>query len=466
MLHQEKWTFKEHLPYQAFYLAFKTGYMPVLLFLPLYLKYVGLTTTQVGLIAGLRPLLQAIGTPILIKLCTKLHARKLLFIISCFLMLGKFFTIFVVLRPEQEVCRIKYSNGQIQDRFAKHAISKRSVVMDEWLQVLNFTPSELSFEYHDTNKLTKLQNDTTDKNYTWSTVQPETIQTSPGQSSNTTNTSAALTNRTSTMQYRFDHAVDTYRIFIVIVILTVATDMFDSCIHSLVDDVYRPNVPWMWGNMAWAVMTVIIGIVVDRSSQIICGEMIGSFHYVFYFNLAFVAIALLIGACLNFTVNPYEADLASKVLSSKLNFQYNIFILAYTLMGFCNGFLFTFVYWFIDIRGGNALIMGLSTTTECLIGILLFVLANRLIEYTGHLSAVCIGFVGYIGLFLSYYGIENPWLVVAAKVLQGLVSAIMMFACNSFRKGTAPAGSSYQLQGNKYIYISQSVRFIAGSFIQ
>ena len=447
MLREEKWTLKKHLPYQAFYLAFYAGYMPILLFLPLYLKYVGLSTAQVGLIAGLRPLLQAIGTPILIKLSTRFHARKLLFILSCILMIGKFFIIFVVLRPDQEVCRIKNDNGQIiKDKFVKHIMTKRSVATDEWLQVLNFTPNYLSLEHYETD-------DSTNKNASWSTIRPKTIQSSGRQALNelTNSTVSPTLNDTSVAQYRFEHAADVHHIFIAIIILTVAIDMFDACIFTLVDDVYRPNVAWVWGDMAWGVIAVVIGVIVDASSKIICGELIGSFHYVFYFNLGFVGAALLIGFGLDLTLDPYEVDMTRKIHSSKWNFQYSIFILAYTLMGFCNGFLFTFVYWFIDILGGNAIIMGLSTSTECLVSVLIFFLFNKLIEYIGHLSAVCGGFVGYIGLFLSYYGVQNPWLVIPVKVLQALVSGIMMFAINSFLKVAAPAGSSYQMQGNKFI---------------
>jgi hypothetical protein len=226
--------------------------------------------------------------------------------------------------------------------------------------------------------------------------------------------------------------------------------MFDACVFTLVDDVYRPKVVWVWGDMAWGVVAVVIGVIVDARSQMICGELIGSFHYVFYFNLAFVGAALLIGFRLDLAIDSYEIDLTRKIQSSKWNFQYSIFILAYALMGFSNGFLFTFVYWFIDIRGGDAIIMGLSTSTECLAGVLVFFLFNQLIEYMGHMSAVGLGFVGYIGLFLSYSGIHNPWLVIPVKILQALVSGIMMFAINSFLKSATPAGSSYHMQGNKY----------------
>jgi hypothetical protein len=322
-------------------------------------------------------------------------------------------------------------------------MSKRSVVTDDWVQVLNFTPSYLSLENYENDSMNKTDN--------WSTVQPETKQSYGGQALNATNSTVSpMLNRTSIMQYQFGHATDVHYIFIAMIILTVAIDMFDACVFTLVDDVYRPKVVWVWGDMAWGVVAVVIGVIVDARSQMICGELIGSFHYVFYFNLAFVGAALLIGFRLDLAIDSYEIDLTRKIQSSKWNFQYSIFILAYALMGFSNGFLFTFVYWFIDIRGGDAIIMGLSTSTECLAGVLVFFLFNQLIEYMGHMSAVGLGFVGYIGLFLSYSGIHNPWLVIPVKILQALVSGIMMFAINSFLKSATPAGSSYHMQGNKY----------------
>ena len=438
MARGEKWSFKEHLPYRVFYLIFYAGYMPVLLFLPIYLKYNGLTTVQVGLITGLRPLLQAIGAPILIKLCSKFHARKLLFVVSGILMIGKYCVIFLILRRENAICRTTYTNGSIEDTDIKHSLTKREV-MDEWLQVLNYTPNDLnSFQYYNTKKSFKLQNVSTDKNKIWSTILPS-VQ-----------TPSVVINNTKILQHqimRDDEEVK--HIFITIILLSLATDYFDACIHSLVDSVYASKFKWIWSDMVWAVVTFIIGIVVDHNSQEICGEMIGAFHNVFYFSVVFVGIALLIGFYLDLTIDPYEVDTTKKILSSKWNFQYNIFILAYTLMGFCNGFLFSFLYWFIDLLHGNAMIMGLSTCTEGVFGILIFTFVNPLLKYIGYMSTICVCFVGYIGVFLSFYGINDPWLVIAAKVPQALVSGVMMLTCCSFLKTAEPAGSSYQMQGNK-----------------
>lgn len=446
MLREERWTFKEHLPYQAFYLAFYTGYMPVLLYLPIYLKYLGLSSSQVGLLCGLRPLLQAIGAPILIKLSTKFHARKLLFVSSCILMIGKFFVILILLRPQHSICKITYSTGRVEFRHIEHRLTRRAVVMDEWSQVLNYTPNDLTFQDYKPNKVTKLQSDRKDKIHGLPTIQPEAKQPAFDQVLNTTR---AQNNQTRMIRYRvYNNQHELYLTFIVILILTLATEYFDACIFTLVDNVYRPNVAWVWGDVIWGVMTFIIGIILDQRYYEQCGRLLGAFHYVFYFNAAFVTIAVFLGFRLDFTVDPYEADLTSRIQSSKWNFQYNIVILAYTLMGFCNGFLFTFVYWFIDELGGNAMIMGLSTCVECLVGMLVFFVVYRLIDHIGHMSAICTGFVGYIGLFLSYAEIDDPWLVLAAKVLQALISGMMMFACNSFLKSAAPAGSSYQMQGN------------------
>ena len=178
--------------------------------------------------------------------------------------------IFVVLRPDQEVCRIKYDNGKIiKDRIVKHIMTKRSVVTDEWLQVLNFTPNYLSFENYDTN-------DSKNKNASWSTIRPKTIQPSGKQTlyARANSTLSPTLNHTSVAQYRFEHAADVHYIFVAIIMLTVAIDMFDACIFTLVDDVYRPKVAWVWGDMAWGVITVVIGVIVDSSSKIICGELI------------------------------------------------------------------------------------------------------------------------------------------------------------------------------------------------
>lgn len=437
---QISWTLKQHLPFQAFYVAFYSGYMPFLLFLPIYLKLNGLSAAQVGLIVGLRPLLQAIGAPILIKLATKCHAKKLLFAVSCILTIGKLLMIFIVLRPGQAICRTTYSDGQVKDTLIEHSLTKRDVEINEWSEVVSYSPNDISSKYFHTKNVTERQNYTTNTSSSWPRV-----RSAGGKSSNERN----LANSTAIVQYRIDHEHEVYFIFMAILILGLTTDCFDACIFTLVDNMYRSNVTWVLGDTAWGVITLIIGVFIDKSRDLLCGEMIGSFHLVFFFNVAFITIALMIGLFLELNIETHDADFSRKVQSSKWNFQYNIFILAYSLMGFCNGFLFSFIYWYIDILDGNALIMGLSTTTECLVCFFAFFIWNRILEHIGHMSAVCVGFVGYIGVFLSYYGVNNPWFVVAVKALQALISGIMMFACNAFLSGAAPAGSSYEMQGKE-----------------
>lgn len=445
---RKKTLVKQHVLYQAFYVAFYAGYMPVLLYLPVYLKYVGLTTAQVGLLTCLRPLLQSIGTPIMTRLSRRFHAQKLLFIASCVLMVGKYFVIFIVLQPKEQLCRTIYSNDSYKDNkyIIKDELNKRVVVTDDWLQVTNYTSANAPFEYH--NKIKNLEKNLTNNDDSWPTVFSGT-QSKSFLLLNKTHSHYAVKNRTTKMQHEIKYETQkVYFVFMTIIVLTLATDYFDASILTLVDNIYRPNVAWIWVNLAWGVVTLIIGVTIDQSIIELCGIIVRSFHYVFYFNAAFVTVALFIGLCLDFTVIPYEAELNSKVQSSQWHFQYNLFLLAYTILGFCNGFLFSFVYWFIDSLGGDAMIMGLATVAECLVGTVGSFIFNHIIKYIGHMSSVCVGFFGYILLFLSYYAVTNPWIVIAAKVPEALTFGIIQFSCNSFLKSSAPAGSSYQMQGN------------------
>ncbi|XP_028393479.1 uncharacterized protein LOC114517845 [Dendronephthya gigantea] len=435
----------QHLLYQAFYVVFYAGYMPTLLYLPVYLKYLGLSTAQVGLLTGLRPLLQSIGTPIVTKLSAKFYAQKLLFIASCILMVGKYFVIFFVLLPKEQLCRTIYNNDNYKDKYFEVELVKHVIVTGDWLQVTNYTSAaNKSFEYHDT--ITNLEKNLTNNKESWPTVTSAT-ESKSSLLFNKTQPHYPLKNHTTKIQHEIKfESRKVYFVFITILILTLATDFFDASIFTLVDNIYRPNVAWVWVHLAWGVVTLIIGVIIDQSFLELCGITVRSFHYVFYFNATFVTLALMIGLWLDLTVIPYDAKLNSKVQSSQWNFQYHIFLLAYTILGFCNGFLFSFVYWFIDTLGGDAKIMGLATVTECLVVSVGSFIFNHIIEYIGHMSSVCVGFFGYIVLFLSYYAVTNPWIVIAVKVPQALIFGVIQFSCNSFLKISAPAGSSYQMQ--------------------
>ena len=58
-----------------------------------------------------------------------------------------------------------------------------------------------------------------------------------------------------------------------------------------------------------------------------------------------------------------------------------------------------------------------------------------------------IGLLGHVGVFITYFVIKEPWLVILAETFHGIVYAIVTSACISFMDARSPAGSSSKRQG-------------------
>lgn len=456
---KKKWAdFAEPLQYKIFYFMFYAGYMPLLLFLPVYFKYIGLTPIYVGILAAIRPVLQSIGTPFLLAVGEKFRSQKVLFVVSCVVMIGRVLIILLFLRPTYQRCTITYTNisdGTLREasHFVEHKLSKRSLVMDDW---------------------SRSQNDIANDNFIFGTnkiINGEKLNKTLHQNI-TANTSSHLTNNNiirSTLAHPTKKANDilveyslvndkteVYHIFIALLILGLLGDSFEATVFTLVDHSYTANmeidhygITRLWGNLGWGVITPIIGAVMYYFNHVLCGETVSTFHYVFYFFIGFSNIALLVGSHLDFTSTPID-KFTEEIHGALSNFQYGIFLFASSYSGFCNGFLFTFVNWFIDSLGGSALIMGIATGCKGLVDVVLFFLLKKIIDYFGHIALITISFFGHILVFLVFYAIEEPWLVVVGDTLHAMVYAVMTSTCISFLIQAAPAGSSPRMQGMIY----------------
>ena len=172
---------------------------------------------------------------------------------------------------------------------------------------------------------------------------------------------------------------------------------------------------------------------------------IGSFHFVFYFAFGFLTVSVLCGLCLDFP-SPTNDVLSRKVQGPSSSFQYGMFTFVSSYSGFCNGFLLTFTYWFIDSLGGSAVVMGLTTGCRAVVNIIVGVILARMIEYIGHQVIIHIGLVCHIVVFVIYFLIKWPLLVLVAEVFNATIHITTTRTCASFLSTKGPTGSSPKMQ--------------------
>lgn len=453
--------------YNAFYFSFYAGYAPFIMFRPVYFKYIGLSPLFVGLLCGLRFVLQSTATPLLILIAERLHSRKLMFVISYIVLMAKLLIILVVLRPRYQMCVTKHISGEPTTQkysFIHHVLFKRDLV-EKW----NETAEDTDILWGDLGGNSVIENKTKFK----ATDHPVTATLQESRNVTVTSLSAEMSSK-------FDYSLNSsksenipvtiskpdiiqdiiyndkeelFRIFICLLLLVLLSDAFDATMFTLVEESCSASIDadhvgqaQTCGAIGWGVIVPNIGIIIYYFNQEMCGMYIGSFHYVFYFAFGFLTVAFLCGLCLDFPTKTQDV-LSRKVQSPSSNFQYSLFTFASSYSGFCNGFLLTFTYWFIDHLGGNAIVMGLTTGCRAVVNIVVGVTIAKMIEKIGHQIIVHVGMLCHILVFVFYFFIKWPLLVLLAEVFHATVHILITRTCSSFLSMTAPTGSSPKMQG-------------------
>ena len=465
--------FVQEWRYQLFYFSFYAGYMPLLLYLPVYLKHVGLTSAQIGILYGLRPILQSLATPLLVTVGEKFRANKLLFVLSCFIGIGKILIMFLLIKPQRQVCMIDYVNNSDVTVWEVGKVVQVSLLVDNGLsgEQNNILKRRVAGKDFDTtNKsLQTIHNFASERHPEYRNEMRKNLTKTRGdlkevlirglQPTEDSDMSANLKERNELENTRAKFKIlyndsELYRIFVALVFLTLVADPFIAAIFTLVDyscvadtDVqpgYREV--RLWETIGWGCMTPITGLVMYELSNRMCGIIVETYHYMFFFFIAFTILALIIGIQIDFTRRLPEV-ISRKIHSGHSNFQYRIFSIISAFTGFGHGFLFTFVNWFIDTLGGTTVIMGVATSMKAIVDIVLFFSLGRLVEKFGYVVTVTISLLGHLLVFVIYYWVANAWLVILVETLYAVVYGSLMSSAASFLVNVAPAGSSTRLQG-------------------
>ena len=454
--------------YNAFYFSFYAGYAPFVMFRPVYFKYIGLSPVFVGLLCGLRFVLQSTGTPLLILIAERLRSRKLMFVISYIVLMAKLLIIFIVLRPQHQVCVINHIGEKAtQNTFVIHHVLLKRDLTQNW----NETAEDAEILWG----VSTIENKTLSN----ATVRPviaafqETRNATPTTVSptffykNNSNTNSEITKKSTniftiapkagvTEYIIYNNKAELFRIFTCLLILVLLSDAFDATMFTLVEescststDADHYGQAQICGTIGWGIIVPNIGIIIYYFNQEICGMYIGSFHFVFYFAFGFLTVSALCGLCLDFP-SPTNDVLSRKVQGPSSNFQYGMFTFVSSYSGFCNGFLLTFTYWFIDSLGGSAVVMGLTTGCRAVVNIIVGVVLARMIEYIGHQVIIHIGLVCHIVVFVIYFLIKWPLLVLVAEVFNATIHITTTRTCASFLSTKGPTGSSPKMQGKRY----------------
>lgn len=465
--------------YQAFYFIFYGGYIPFLLYFPIYLKHIGLNAAQVGVIGGVRPIFQSIATPLLVLVGDRLRSRKLLFVISSLIGIVKLICLFLLLKPSYQHCvvtTVEFANKTrivvSEHRYViQHRLNKRDVTdqwspngknQDEYILTEHFEQNDVENRSYYPNvkgkngKSVKGGSAGIDRRNNES-VNAEKINTLLHPLNATQSENSTSKGNSVRKEYRIINDEEVRRLFYSLLVVAVVTDLFDGAVFMLVDHASLENhrqdygFSRLWGTLGWGLMAPTIAIVLHSAPHELCGYMVDTYHYVFIFAIVFFNLALLLGSHLDLRAD-FQEMTVNEVQGTKSNFHYGVFLIVFAYAGFCDGFLFTFVNWFIDSLGGGAGIMGVAVGCRCVVDLGLFFLLRKMTDRIGNVPVISLGLVGHVAVFFMFSRATNAWMVVCIEVVHALFYGFLASTCSVFLHQSVPTGSNIRLQGNLYLF--------------
>ena len=425
---------KELLKFKMFYFLFFAGFGSTFPYLGIYFKQIGLNASYVGILAGVRPLIQFVSGPFWAVLADKYKARKFILLFSIFAWL--IMTLLLAFpRPHNEICKLTNTsrpNIQIVGKNRNDLGNKKSII-----------PS-IAFHGH-IGEFSVLK-----------ACLPEC-------SSTRDRSKRTLPQPSQARYYEVTYVIQRDQnelrdIFIVLLILIVVGEFLEApsfimtdtaLLESLGDEGRHYGKTRLFGSLGYGVASFGIGAFLDTVHYQFCGHTLTNYLVIFYFFAVFLIIAFLFGLFfIKFKYKPVENPGKFKdVVMVFANLKYGSFLLIGWFMGFTHGGIMNFLNWFLEDLGATKLMMGIATACRCTAIIMGFFSSAFFIKYFGHMPIVFFALSAYVFSFFGYSVIPNPWWAIPIEAIQGVTYSMSWSACITYLGAVTPPNTAATMQG-------------------
>ncbi len=245
------------------------------------------------------------------------------------------------------------------------------------------------------------------------------------------------------------------RLFVILLVLIVAGEFLEtpsaplsdaSLLEYLGENRIHYGKQRLWGSLGHGIASFLVGILMERSRHLTCGEDFIDYTTSFSVFTVFMLVTLVISA--NFTFRYQDVkETDNSVLSTVLTVHYISFLTAVCYMGMCHGLIHNFLMWFLEDLGGSKTLMGLSICSRNFADLIMFFIVSKLIEISGQIKIVFVALISYGTIFIAYSTMSNPWFALGLEFLGGFTFAASWTACTSYLAEAAPQESVTTMQG-------------------
>ena len=387
--------------FQAFYFFFMSAFVTRMVYLPIYLKQLGLRASYAGILAGVIPFARGAGAPIMGYVADETNSRKLVFLVS--LASHTLAPVLLLIpRPSEPEC---------QSRVAVE--TPRHPHNNTWME--------------------KSLNNISDQ---------EDIGPS---------------------QELLQIFVILLALLIVTEFIAAPTmNLADSSLLENLDRTESINYGRfrMWGNIGQIILFLIVSFVAKSNTVTVCGVIQDDYGLTMFPFATVLLVAFIMGLMIDFKqdelrkTNFYRTESEKQQSSLKdvlLNLHNIAFITIMLYLGIVDGIFCNFMFWYLtDIDASQATwVMGLAGASRNIACTFAFGSSGILIQKLGVLNTVNLSLAIYVAAFVIYGLLTNPWFALIPEVMQYLAYGVSAPACILYFKERTPEEYSATTQGGR-----------------
>ena len=394
------WYFdKTKFIFQAFYFFFLSAFVTRSVYLPIYLKQLGLRASYAGILAGVTPFARGAGAPIMGYVADETNSRKLVFLVS--LASHTLAPVLLLIpRPSKPECQ-----SRVAMETSKHPYNKT------WMK--------------------KSLNENSDQENT-------------GQS-----------------QELLQIFLILLVLFIVTEFIAAPTkNLADSALLENLDSTESTNYGRfrMWGNFGQIILYLIVSPIAKSNTVRVCGVIQDDYGLTMFLFSTVMLVAFIMGLMIDFKQDElrktdfYRTESEKQQSSLKdvlLNFDNIVFIVIMLYLGLVDGIFCNFMFWYLtDIDSSQATwVMGVAGASRNIAGAFAYGSSGIVIRKLGVLNTVNLCLAICVAAFVIYGLLTNPWLAIIPEVMQYFAFGVSIPASIVYFKERTPQEYSATTQG-------------------
>lgn len=436
---------KALLLYKGFYFLFFAGFGASFPYMALYFKQIGLNASSVGILAGIRPMIQFISGPFWAVLADKYKARKavLLFSILSWLVMT---LALLIPKPYNTYCKNLMENSHENVSIFTGRHSRRGVD----LQIDNVFSVDIDHQRNLRKVKEKL---------------PSLIGNAPFRTFFIDGSSRKLSEYEVSSSKKFKLIFDQkeiHRVYVYLLILVVGGEFLEAPTFIMADTGLLQKLgekrrhygkTRLFGSLGFAFASLIVGELLDTTEYKYCGRVMNNYNILFYSFAIIMALAFVFAAWMfEFTYEDVSDDSNGKsstkeLITLLLKFRYAYFIAISFFLGFSNGLFFNFLNWHLEDLGASKSLMGIGTIFRAMALIIAYLFNAFLSQLCGHVNLMLVSVAAYFVLFGSFSIIQNPWWALPLEFLEGLTYGTTWSTAVTHLADATPKGGAATMQG-------------------